>query len=91
MASGGETKRDRRILIATWAVLMALTLGSLRIAEAVAVRESESTLWLLAFATLKGHLIAAIFMEMRCAPRVWAVVMSGFLIAEAALVFAILG
>ena len=44
---------------------------------------------LLGFAALKSLLIAAVFMEMRHGPNVWAFVMSGFLLAEAALLFAI--
>jgi hypothetical protein len=89
MDSSGETKREARTLTATWALLVSLTLGSFWLADPSAPI-SNATGWILGIATLKSHVIAGVFMEMRRGPRVWAAVMSGFLIAEVALVIMIL-
>jgi hypothetical protein len=80
-----ETKHEARNLTVTWAVLISLTLGSFWLADPSATI-SNSTVWIVGFATLKSHAIAAVFMEMRRGPLVWAAVMSGFLITEAAIV-----
>lgn len=90
MTSSDGTKRHARALLATWFALLALTLGSFWLADPSAPRAAGTTVWLLGFALLKSHLIAGVFMEMRRGPLAWAAVMSGFLLAEAALVVAIL-
>ncbi|MGH0034201.1 MAG: cytochrome C oxidase subunit IV family protein [Myxococcota bacterium] len=90
MISSGNAKRDARGLLVTWVVLVSLTVGSFRLSGSEA-STFEVTAWILGFATLKGHLIGGVFMEMRRAPRVWATAMSGFLVAEAALIAIILG
>jgi heme/copper-type cytochrome/quinol oxidase subunit 4 len=91
VASPDETRRDARLLLAVWIALVGLTLGSFWLADTGEPSASGATTWVLAFATLKSHLIAGIFMEMRRGPRAWAAVMSGFLLVEAALIVAILG
>lgn len=92
VASGRDTKREARVLLITWVALIALSLGSFWLADAGAVSTSMAgtTGWVLGFAVLKSLLIAAVFMEMRHGPRVWAFGMSGFMLAEAALLFVIL-
>ena len=89
MASNGGTARERRELGVTWLLLVSLTLGSFWVAD-TSTRSSGAATWVLGFATLKSHAIAGIFMEMRRGPIVWALAMSGFLLAEAALILAIL-
>ena len=92
MARDRKSKREARALLATWLVLVAFTLGSFWLADAGAAPNSTAGTvgWVLGFAALKSNLIAVVFMEMRHGPRVWAFAMSGFLLAEAALLFAIL-
>lgn len=92
MAPGHEAKREARVLLVTWVALIASTVGSYWLSDpgAAATSRAGTAGWVLGFATLKGLLIAAVFMEMRHGPRVWAVAMGGFLLAEAALIFAIL-
>lgn len=90
MDSTERTKRDERVLLATWFVLVSLTVASFWLSDGQSASSARAVVWLLGIATLKSHLIAVIFMEMRTAPVAWAVVMSGFLVAEAALVVAIL-
>ena len=92
MAPIREKKREARVLLVTWVVLIAATVGSFLLADAGASPDSNAGTagWVLGFAALKGLLIAAVFMEMWHGPRVWAFVMSAFLLAEAALLFAIL-
>ena len=89
MDSSDETKREARTLTATWAVLISLTFGSFWLADPSA-SISSTAVWILGLATLKSHIIAGVFMEMRRGPLVWAVAMSGFLIAEAALIITLL-
>jgi hypothetical protein len=84
-----EAKREARILTATWIVLVSLTVGSFWLADP-STRASGAAGWVIGFATLKSHVIAGVFMEMRRGPLVWAAVMSGFLIAEAALIIVVL-
>ena len=79
-----------RILLLTWLVLMALTVGSYALSDIGRASSAGATPWLLAFAVLKSHLIAGIYMEMRHGPRIWLALMSSFLIAEAALVCVVL-
>jgi hypothetical protein len=89
MAKQCESKRDARTLLATWLLLMALTLGSFWLARSN-VSNAEATAGLLGAAVLKSLLIASIYMEMRRGPVVWAAVMSGFLLGEAGLILVIL-
>lgn len=84
------TRREARLLLVTWSVLVALTLGGYRLADPGAAPDVQTSTWLLAFATVKGHLIAGVFMEMRHGPWIWAAVMSLFLVAESALVASVL-
>ncbi|MBW2316602.1 MAG: hypothetical protein JRH10_20760 [Deltaproteobacteria bacterium] len=51
---------------------------------------SGATAWVLGFAALKSLLITSVFVEMRHGPLAWAIVMGGFLLAEAALILTIL-
>ncbi len=90
MAQRSETKREARVLIATWGVLVALTVGSFWLADSRTGSAIGSAVWLLGFAMLKSHLIAIVFMDLRRAPVAWALVMSGFLLFETAGVLAIL-
>ena len=92
MAPSREEKREARVLLVTWVALIASTVGSFWLADAGAASTSRAGTvgWVLGFAALKSLLIAAVFMEMHRGPRVWAFVMSGFLLAEAALLVAIL-
>lgn len=79
--------RAARILALTWLALMAMTLGTFR-----AGTEGAATAGVvLAIATLKAHLIAAVFMELLRAPRVYAVLMSAFLLAQAVGTVALFG
>ena len=89
MSASSGAKREARTLTLTWVALVSLTLGSFWLADSNAP-SSGATAWLLAIAVLKSHIIAGIFMEMRWAPLASAAAMSGFLLAEAALVAAIL-
>jgi heme/copper-type cytochrome/quinol oxidase subunit 4 len=90
VASADETKRAARALFVTWVVLVSLTLGSFWLADSSAATASRTILWVLGFAVLKSHLITGVFMELRRGPRGWALLMSAFLFAEAALIAAIL-
>lgn len=90
MAANGETKRDARTLFVTWVVLVSLTLGSFWLSDSSAVTASGTIVWVLGFAALKSHLIIGVFMEMRRGPLAWVAMMSGFLLAEAALIVTIL-
>lgn len=97
-ASPEQLERDRevarphggRILVFTWLLLMTLTVGSYALSDPGRAAAAGATPWLLAFALLKSHLIAGVYMEMRHGPRVWLVLMSGFLIAEATLIWVVL-
>lgn len=92
MDDRGETKRHARVLLVTWLGLVALTVGSFWLADAGArpIPIAATAGGVLGLAVLKSHLIAGVYMEMGRGPRLWALGMSGFLLAEAALVFAIL-
>ena len=92
MASSREKKREARVLLATWVALIASTIGSFLLADAGASPDSGAGIagWVLGFAALKSLLIGAVFMEMRHGPRAWGFVMFLFLLAEAALLAAIL-
>jgi len=85
-------KRHARVLLVTWLGLISLTVGSFWLADAgVGPLPIAATAGgVLGLAVLKSHLIAGVYMEMGKGPRVWAFAMSGFLLAEAALVFVIL-
>jgi heme/copper-type cytochrome/quinol oxidase subunit 4 len=83
-------RRHARILVATWVTLIGFTIGSFWVSDASAIAPGFTTAWLLAFAVVKSHLIAGIFMEMNRGPVAWAVLMSGFLLFEAALIGVIL-
>jgi len=63
--------------------------GSFWLADS-SVPNSGATAWVLGFAALKSLLITSVFVEMRHGPLAWAIVMGGFLLAEAALILAIL-
>jgi cytochrome c oxidase subunit IV len=89
LPSNHGARRDARTLLATWLALVALTLCSFSLADSSS-RALGATTWVLGFAALKGLLIASVFMEMRRGPRGWAALMGGFLLAEAALIAAIL-
>lgn len=78
------------ILLVAWLVLMTLTVGSYVLSDSARAPGTSAMPWLLSFAVLKGHLIAGIYMEMRRGPRVWLVLMSSFLIAEAVLIALVL-
>ncbi len=60
---------------------MALTFASYRFAEAEGngPRVATATL-VLGIATIKAHLIGAVYMELTHAPRVWAIAMSVYLL-----------
>lgn len=88
MGANSGAKREARTLTLTWVALVSLTLGSFWVADSSSPN-SGATVWLLAIAVLKSHIIAGIFMEMRWAPRASAAAMSGFLLAEAALIVTI--
>jgi len=89
VASNDGTKREARALAITWVVLVSLTLGSFWLADS-STPVRGATAWVLGFAALKSHVIAGVFMEMRSGPLAAAAAMSGFLLAEAALVVMIL-
>jgi heme/copper-type cytochrome/quinol oxidase subunit 4 len=91
VTSNGETRRAARALLATWLFLIALTIGSFAWAGVGAAADSGTAAWVLGLAAVKAHLIAGTFMEMRRGPRAPAVVMSGFLLAEAAVIVALFG
>ncbi len=92
MSPAPEPSREgeARVLWVVWIALIALTLGSYRLSMPGVAAAAGASAWLIGVAALKGHLIAGVFMELRRGPLVWAVLMSGFLVAEAALVIAIL-
>ena len=90
MPSSSNPKREARILLATWVVLVSLTLGSFWMAESSTASPGATALWVLGIAALKSLAIAGVFMEMRRAPRAAAVAMSAFLFVEAALLVTIL-
>ena len=95
MASKDKTTHDARVLFLTWIGLVCLTLGSFWLASssmaaATATTTAATTVGLLGLAAMKGLLIVSVFMEMRHGPLVWAAAMGGFLLAEAALIVAIL-
>ncbi len=85
-----DNKWSTIVLIATWIVLIALTIGSSWISDSSGVTASIATKVALGAALLKGHLIAGVFMEMRRGPIVWAVAMSGFLVFQAILLIMLL-
>ena len=89
MASGSEARHDARVLLTVWAVLLALTIGSFWLADVRGAPGAATAIWVLGIATVKAHLIAGAYMEMVHAPRAWAVVMSGFLLLQAALLIAL--
>lgn len=89
MASIETAKSDGWILFAVWVALIGLTLGSFWLADSPTA-SSSATIWVITIATFKGHLIAGLFMEMRRGPVIWATVMSGFLVFEAALIMLLL-
>ena len=92
MSTHDKKNRDAWVLLVTWIALIASTVGSFWVADAGAspVSGAGTAGWVLGFAAVKGILITTVFMEMRHGPRVWAIGMCGFLLAEAALLFAIL-
>jgi cytochrome c oxidase subunit IV len=85
-----DKKLNSTVLFATWIILVSLTIGSSWLSDSTEITASLATKLTLLAALLKGHLIAGIFMEMRRGPIVWAVVMSGFLIAQSILLITIL-
>lgn len=90
MASNDDPTRDARVLLLTWVVLVSLTIGSYRLSSGMDGRIPGAAAWILGLATLKGILIASLFMEMRRGPVGWWLAMTGFLIVEATLIFAVL-
>ena len=92
MKSSREKKREARILLVTYFVLIASTVGSFWLADAGAASTSRvgTTGWVLGFGAMKGLVIAGVFMEMRHGPRVWAFGMTGFLFSEAVLLTLVL-
>jgi len=82
-------RRQARALWVAWIGLVSLTLGSFWLADAHTPGAATAA-WVLAFAAAKGHVIAGVFMDMQRGPVVAAAAMSCFLLAEAALLFAIL-
>lgn len=88
MKTSDDTKRDARALLATWAALIALTMGSFWLADSHAVA-AGATAGVLGFGVVKGLLIASVFMEMRRGPLAWLVVMWGFLIVEGLLLYVV--
>jgi caa(3)-type oxidase subunit IV len=76
-----RTQRDARILAVVWLALMAFTLATWRIAEGGSWTGARAAALILGIAVAKCHLIAGVFMELRTAPRVWAVLMSFYLLA----------
>ena len=89
MTSHPQEQRHARALIVVWLVLMALTIGSFWLADVQALPSAATATWVLGIAVLKGHLVAGAFMELAHAPRVWALAMSAFLVALAALLVAL--
>ena len=85
-----QDARARIVLYATWMLLVALTIGSSWLSESDGFTASVAIRLTLGAALVKGHLIAAIYMEMRSGPIVWAMVMSGFLIFQSILLVTIL-
>lgn len=84
------TRHGGRTLFVAWLALMALTVGSYALSDPARAPGASATSWLLSFAVFKSHLIAGIYMEMWHGPRVWLVLMSSFLIAEATLISIVL-
>ncbi len=89
MTSRPHSRREARLLLAIWLLLLALTTGSFWIADLRVAPGAATAGLVLAIATLKAHLVAGVFMEMLRGPRAWAAVMSGFLVAQAALLVAL--
>lgn len=79
-----------RILIVSWIILLGSTGGSFWISDVDRGSTASTALGVLGLATLKAHLVAGVFMEMVHAPRVWAFVMSGFLLMLGASLIALL-
>ena len=83
-----ETKREAWLLLGCWIVLIALTIASFGFAEghddANGPRAATAAL-VLGLAAMKAHLIAGLYMELLRAPRAWAIAMSAYLVALAAL------
>ena len=63
-----------------WLALMALTFGTWRIADGGAWTGASAAALILGIAVAKCHLIAGVFMELRTAPRLWAAVVSAYLL-----------
>ena len=89
MTSHPQRERQARGLLVVWLVLMALTIGSFWLADVQAAPGAATATWVLGIALLKGHLVAGAFMDLVHAPRVWALAMSGFLVALVALLVAL--
>ena len=90
MSTRGLDGRNTIVLVATWIVLVSITIASTWLPDSIGIASSVATKLTLGAALLKGHLIAGVFMEMHRGPIVWAVVMSAFLIAQSILLVAIL-
>ena len=89
-STNGNEKWDSTVLVTTWIILVALTVGSSWLSDSSEITASLATKLTLSAALLKGHLITGVFMEMRRGPLVWAIVMSGFLIVQSILLITIL-
>jgi len=88
MTTRSDHRRDARLLFATWMFLLALTAGSIWIADVDSASDTATAAVVLGIAALKAHLIAGVFMEMLLAPRAWAITMSVFLVSLAGLLVA---
>ena len=80
---------DTRLLLAVCAILLALTAGSYWIAEGASGAQAATATVVLGIAALKAHLIAGVYMEMRTAPRAWAITMSLFVVGLVGLLIAL--
>ena len=89
MNSQPTSRRAAGVLLVIWLILMALTIGSFWFADVGGAGRAATAAFVLGIAALKGHLVAGVFMEMIHAPRAWAIVMSAFLVAQAALIIAL--
>ena len=89
MPSRPQERRAARRLLATGLFLIALTAGSFWIADGRAAPAAATAGLVLTIAALMAHFVAGVFMEMLKAPRAWAVMMSAFLVLQAALLVAL--
>jgi len=88
MTTRSNHRRQARLLLGIWLALLALTAGSLWIADIDIAADAATAAVVLGIAALKAHLIAGVFMELLQAPRAWAITMSAFLVGLTGLLVA---